>query len=54
MFADRSLTLSSEVIADSTALELLLAQSSKTDWHAYVKPRAPVTPWTAVARTAVV
>lgn len=37
-FAGGSLTLPTEIVADSTALDLLLAQSCKTDWHAYVKP----------------
>lgn len=37
-YADGSLTLPSHLVPDSTALDLLLAQSSKTDWHAYVKP----------------
>lgn len=37
-FADGSLDLPSEIVADATALDLLLAQSCKTDWHAYVKP----------------
>lgn len=37
-FADGSLLLPSDVIANTTALHLLLAQSCRTDWHAYVKP----------------
>jgi hypothetical protein len=37
-FADGSLVLPSEVLADTTALDLLLAQACRTDWHAYVKP----------------
>ncbi len=37
-YADGSLALPSTIVADATALDLLLAQSWKTDWHAYVKP----------------
>ena len=37
-FADGSLALPAAVVADATALNLLLAQSCRTDWHAYVKP----------------
>jgi hypothetical protein len=37
-FADGSLAVPSMVVADSTALNLLLARACKRDWHAYVKP----------------
>ena len=37
-FGDGSLALPHSVAADGTELDLLLALSSKTDWHAYVKP----------------
>jgi hypothetical protein len=36
-FADGSLVLS-EIVADRTALDLLLARACRTDWHGYVKP----------------
>jgi uncharacterized protein (DUF983 family) len=37
-FGNGSLVLPPTVVADSAALDLLLALSCKTDWHAYVKP----------------
>jgi hypothetical protein len=37
-FDDGSLALPATIAPDRTALDLLLARSWKTDWHAYVKP----------------
>jgi len=37
-YADGSLVLPAAIVSDKTALDLLLARSWKTDWHAYVKP----------------
>lgn len=37
-YADGSLVLPAHLVQDATALDLLLAQSCRTDWHAYVKP----------------
>jgi hypothetical protein len=37
-YADGTLNISTGIIADAQALDLLLARSFKTDWHAYAKP----------------
>jgi hypothetical protein len=37
-YADGSLHLPTEIVADAQALDLLIARSFKTDWHAYAKP----------------
>ena len=37
-YADGSLHIPTEIVADAQALDLLLARSFKTDWHAYAKP----------------
>jgi hypothetical protein len=37
-YADGSLHIPIEIIADAQALDLLIARSFKTDWHAYAKP----------------
>jgi len=37
-YADGSLLIPTEFLADPQALELLIARSHKTDWHAYAKP----------------
>lgn len=37
-YADGTLVLPAEVVADAQALDLLFARSYKTDWHAYAKP----------------
>jgi hypothetical protein len=37
-YADGSLVVPAHLVRDATALDLLLAQASRTDWHAYVKP----------------
>jgi hypothetical protein len=37
-YADGSLHIPTEVAADAQALDLLIARSFKTDWHAYAKP----------------
>lgn len=37
-YADGTLVLPAEVVADATALDLLFARSYKTEWHAYAKP----------------
>ena len=37
-YAEGSLVLPTTIVSDTTALDLLLARSWKTDWHAYVKP----------------
>lgn len=37
-YADGSLHIPTEVVADAQALDLLLVRSFKTDWHAYAKP----------------
>lgn len=37
-YADGSLVVPPLIARDRTALDLLLAQSSRTDWHSYLKP----------------
>jgi len=37
-YDDGTLILPSHIARDRTALDLLLARASKTDWHSYVKP----------------
>lgn len=37
-YADGSLHIPTEIVADVQALDLLIARSYKTDWHAYAKP----------------
>lgn len=37
-YADGSLPIPTEVVADAQALDLLIARSYKMDWHAYAKP----------------
>jgi hypothetical protein len=37
-YADGSLHIPVGIVADAQALDLLLARSHKTDWHAYAKP----------------
>ena len=37
-YAEGTLAVGREIVADATALDLLIARSHKTDWHAYVKP----------------
>jgi hypothetical protein len=37
-YADGSLHIPAEIVADAQALDLLIARSFKTDWHAYAKP----------------
>jgi hypothetical protein len=37
-YADGTLRLPTEIVADAQALDLLFALSYKTDWHAYAKP----------------
>lgn len=37
-YADGSLHIPIEIVADAQALDLLIARSFKTDWHAYAKP----------------
>jgi hypothetical protein len=37
-YADGSLHIPTEIVADAQALDLLIARSYKTDWHAYAKP----------------
>jgi hypothetical protein len=37
-YAGRSLHIPTEIVADAQALDLLIARSYKTDWHAYAKP----------------
>jgi hypothetical protein len=37
-YADGSLHIPAEIVADAQALDLLIARSYKTDWHAYAKP----------------
>jgi hypothetical protein len=37
-YADGTLIIPTEIVADAQALDLLFAQSYKTDWHAYAKP----------------
>lgn len=37
-YADGSLHIPTEVVTDAQALDLLIARSFKTDWHAYAKP----------------
>lgn len=37
-YADGTLVLPPSIARDRTALDLLLAKSWKTDWHAYIKP----------------
>jgi hypothetical protein len=37
-YADGTLKIPTEIVADAQALDLLFARSYKTDWHAYAKP----------------
>ena len=37
-YADGTLAIPTTIIADAQALEVLIARSYKTDWHAYAKP----------------
>ena len=37
-YADGTLKISTEIVADAQALDLLFARSYKTEWHAYAKP----------------
>jgi hypothetical protein len=37
-YADGSLHIPAEIVAHAQALDLLIARSFKTDWHAYAKP----------------
>jgi hypothetical protein len=37
-YADGTLKISTEIVADAQALDLLFTRSYKTDWHAYAKP----------------
>jgi hypothetical protein len=37
-FEDGTLVVPPQIARDRTALDLLLAQSSRTDWHSYLKP----------------
>ena len=37
-YADGSLAVPTAIVADTQALDLLIARSHKTDWHAYAKP----------------
>jgi hypothetical protein len=37
-YADGTLLLPTEIVADAQALDLLFARSYKTEWHAYAKP----------------
>ena len=37
-YADGTLKISTEIVADTQALDLLFTRSYKTDWHAYAKP----------------
>ena len=37
-FAEGLLAAVAEIVTDATALDLLIAQAHKTDWHSYVKP----------------
>lgn len=37
-YADGTLKIPIEIVADAQALDLLFARSYKTDWHAYAKP----------------
>ena len=37
-YADGTLKIPTEIVADAQALDLLFARSYRTDWHAYAKP----------------
>jgi Putative transposase len=52
-YGDGSLEIPPHIARDRTALDLLLACASKTDWHSYVKPPfgGPTRSWRIWPRT---